>query len=49
LGYVGIERELTLGAGTFAGGDGSRQPSALELSIAKGQGELFGKYVQRFK
>ncbi len=29
------------GAGTFAGGDGSRQPNALELEIAQIQGESF--------
>ncbi|EDO00415.1 hypothetical protein SS1G_14285 [Sclerotinia sclerotiorum 1980 UF-70] len=31
------------GAGTFAGGDGSRSPSALELEIATIQGEEFGE------
>lgn len=35
------------GAGTFAGGDGSRQPSALELEIAELQGEAFGNHVKR--
>lgn len=35
------------GAGTFAGGDGSRQPSALELEVAKIQGEQFYKTVAR--
>jgi len=29
------------GAGTFAGGDGSRQPSKLELSVANHQGSYF--------
>ncbi|KAJ5934054.1 NADH-quinone oxidoreductase [Penicillium verhagenii] len=29
------------GAGTFAGADGSRQPTALELSIAEAQGKTF--------
>lgn len=29
------------GAGTFAGADGSRQPSALELELAETQGEAF--------
>jgi NAD(P)H dehydrogenase (quinone) len=29
------------GAGTFSGGDGSRQPTALELSIATEQGKAF--------
>ncbi|RXW18019.1 hypothetical protein EST38_g7825 [Candolleomyces aberdarensis] len=35
------------GAGTLAGGDGSRQPSALELGIAKNQGESFTKVLSR--
>uniref|UniRef100_A0A7S3V348 Flavodoxin-like domain-containing protein n=2 Tax=Sar TaxID=2698737 RepID=A0A7S3V348_9STRA len=35
------------GAGTLAGGDGSRQPTEVELSMAKKQGELFGKFVNR--
>ncbi|RQM06949.1 hypothetical protein DH86_00000098 [Scytalidium sp. 3C] len=35
------------GAGTFAGADGSRQPSALELEIATTQGESFGKIVSQ--
>jgi len=35
------------GAGTFAGSDGSRQPSALELEIATIQGETFGKAVSK--
>ena len=30
-----------LQAGTFAAGDGSRQPSALELEIATEQGKAF--------
>ncbi|KAK2807517.1 Minor allergen Alt a 7 [Emmonsiellopsis sp. PD_5] len=29
------------GAGTFAGGDGSRQPTALELELAETQGKAF--------
>ncbi|KAK9360726.1 hypothetical protein V1504DRAFT_391767, partial [Lipomyces starkeyi] len=33
------------GAGTFAGGDGSRQPSALEKEIATIQGETFYEIV----
>jgi len=37
------------GAGTFAGPDGSRQPSALELEIAKLQGEAFYKTVAKVK
>jgi len=35
------------GAGTFAAGDGSRQPSALELEIATIHGESFGKAVSK--
>jgi len=35
------------GAGTFAGSDGSRQPSALELEVATIQGEAFGKTVSK--
>ncbi|KAN0122219.1 benzoquinone reductase [Hyaloscypha variabilis] len=35
------------GAGTFAGADGSRQPTALELELATIQGETFGKHVSR--
>ena len=33
------------GAGTFAAGDGSRQPTALELRVAKAQGKLFAEYM----
>jgi NAD(P)H dehydrogenase (quinone) len=36
------------GAGTFAGGDGSRQPSARELEIASIQGEHFYNAVAKF-
>lgn len=36
------------GAGTFAGADGSRSPSALELEIAKIQGESFYQTIQKF-
>lgn len=35
------------GAGTFAGGDGSRQPSAKELEIAQIQGKTFYETVAR--
>ena len=35
------------GAGTFAGPDGSRQPTALELEIATLQGESFYKTVAK--
>ncbi|ROT36355.1 flavo protein WrbA [Sodiomyces alkalinus F11] len=36
------------GAGTFAGADGSRQPSALELEIATIQGETFYQTVAKY-
>ncbi|KAL7620147.1 flavodoxin-like fold protein [Parahypoxylon ruwenzoriense] len=36
------------GAGTFAGGDGSRQPSEKELSIAETQGSEFYRTVAKF-
>jgi NAD(P)H dehydrogenase (quinone) len=35
------------GAGTFAGADGSRQPSALELKVAKIQGQHFHSTVSK--
>lgn len=35
------------GAGTFAAGDGSRQPSVLELEIATIQGESFGQALNK--
>ena len=35
------------GAGTFAGPTGARQPSALELDIAKTQGSVFYKTVSK--
>jgi NAD(P)H dehydrogenase (quinone) len=37
------------GAGTFAGADGSRKVTDLELSIAKTQGEEFIKIASKFK
>ncbi|EGO03154.1 hypothetical protein SERLA73DRAFT_174594 [Serpula lacrymans var. lacrymans S7.3] len=37
------------GAGTFAGGDGSRQPSPLELEIASLQGKGFWEIVSNHK
>lgn len=37
------------GAGTFAGADGLRKPTELELKIAHIQGENFGDLVKRFK
>ena len=35
------------GAGTFAAGDGSRQPTPLELTIARTQGQTFYETVAR--
>jgi len=35
------------GAGTFAGGDGSRQPTELELNIASAQGKAFYEAVAK--
>ncbi|KAF6753379.1 NADH:quinone oxidoreductase [Ephemerocybe angulata] len=35
------------GAGTIAGGDGSRQPSALEIDIAQNQGKAFYNVLAR--
>jgi NAD(P)H dehydrogenase (quinone) len=35
------------GAGTFAGADGSRQPSATELEVATIQGEYFYSIVKK--
>ncbi|KAL1997893.1 hypothetical protein VTN02DRAFT_488 [Thermoascus thermophilus] len=35
------------GAGTVAAGDGSRQPSALELEVAKTQGQSFYETVSK--
>jgi len=37
------------GAGTFAGADGSRQPSKLELTIAEKQGKAFWDTVSKVK
>ncbi|EPZ34916.1 flavo protein WrbA [Rozella allomycis CSF55] len=37
------------GAGCIAGGDGSRQPSELELSVAEHQGSHFGKTISQYK
>jgi len=37
------------GAGTFAGGDGSRQPTQLELGIAAYQGKYFAGVVNALK
>ncbi|ODV66490.1 flavo protein WrbA [Hyphopichia burtonii NRRL Y-1933] len=36
------------GAGTFAAGDGSRQPSELELEVAKIQGQQFYEAIKKF-
>ena len=35
------------GAGTFAGADGSRQPTALEIELATTQGESFGTAISK--
>lgn len=55
LGYAGVFPDLTnneevhggspWGAGTIAGADGSRVPTALELKIAKAQGAEFADYI----
>jgi NAD(P)H dehydrogenase (quinone) len=37
------------GAGTYAGADGSRQPSALELELATLQGKGFWEVVSKYK
>jgi NAD(P)H dehydrogenase (quinone) len=37
------------GAGTFAGGDGSRQPTPLELGLAEHQGKYFASIVADLK
>ncbi|EGD90569.1 minor allergen Alt a 7 [Trichophyton rubrum D6] len=37
------------GAGTFAGADGSRQPTALELELAQAQGKGFYETVSKVK
>lgn len=37
------------GAGTLAGGDGSRQPSELELEVARLQGKGFSEFAQRVR
>lgn len=57
LGYATAFKSLTnldevrggsaWGAGTFAGGDGSRMPSALELDIAETHGNSFYKAVSK--
>ncbi|KAJ7105572.1 flavoprotein WrbA [Mycena epipterygia] len=57
LGYAHAFKQLTnleevhggspWGAGTFAASDGSRQPSALELEIARIQGKMFWGVVRR--
>ena len=57
LGYANAFAQLTnlsevhggspWGAGTFAAGDGSRQPSALELEIATIQGKSFYEHVSK--
>jgi NAD(P)H dehydrogenase (quinone) len=34
------------GASTLAGSDGSRQPTEMELDIARSQGEYFANFVK---
>lgn len=58
LGFAPVFGELTnldevhggsaWGAGTIAGADGSRKPSALELKVAFTQGAEFGKVISKF-
>ncbi|GME70892.1 unnamed protein product [[Candida] boidinii] len=58
LGYAEVFGELTdlsaphgaspWGAGTIAGSDGSRQPTELELKVAKTQGKAFHDVVSKF-
>ena len=57
LGYATVSQQLSdltsvhggspWGAGTFAGGDGSRQPTPAELDVAERQGEGFYKVVAK--
>lgn len=59
LGYTTAYAQLTnldephggspWGAGTFAGGDGSRQPSPLEIEMATNQGKQFYSTVSKVK
>jgi NAD(P)H dehydrogenase (quinone) len=42
-----IQGGSAYGAGTFAGGDGSRMPSENELTRAKLQGEGFAKVAKK--
>lgn len=58
LGYKNVFAELTnmdevhggspWGAGTIAGSDGSRSPSALELQVHEIQGKTFYETVAKF-
>ncbi|KAJ5764747.1 hypothetical protein N7520_004306 [Penicillium odoratum] len=43
----GVHGGSPWGAGTIAGGDGSRQPSTLELQIAETQGKSFYEHVSK--
>jgi len=58
FGYARLQDQVRLdevhgggpwGAGTFAGADGSRQPTELELKLARAQGEEFYKLLSRVK
>jgi NAD(P)H dehydrogenase (quinone) len=37
------------GAGTFAGADGSRKPSVVELALAEHQGKYFAGVAKKLK
>lgn len=43
----GVRGGSSYGAGTFAGPDNKRNPSDLELNIARHQGDYFAKFVKR--
>jgi NAD(P)H dehydrogenase (quinone) len=45
--HISVQRLIEAGAGTFAGPDGSRRPTPLELTIARTQGKIFANYVQK--
>ena len=44
-----ISKGSPWGAGTFAGPQGARQPSPLELEVATIQGETFYQHVAKVK
>ncbi|KAF8424570.1 NADH-quinone oxidoreductase [Tirmania nivea] len=45
--YTEVRGGSPWGAGTFAGADGSRQPSAKEIELAEGQGKMFWGIVAK--